>query len=109
MKIKTNDKVKVMSGKDSGKTGKVIQVFPKEEKLVVEGVNIMKKTMKSQKQGQKGQVIELAGPMHASKVALVCPKCSQETRVSYKIEAKDHRNGGAGKKRVCRKCKELID
>jgi large subunit ribosomal protein L24 len=103
MKIKTNDKVKVMSGKDAGKTGKVIQVFPKEEKVVVEGVNIMKKSLKSNKKGEKGQKIELAGPLHASKVALICTKCGLETRVGYKkTEAKD-------KKRVCRKCKELID
>lgn len=102
MKIKTNDKVKISSGKDSGKTGKVIQVFPKEEKVVVEGVNIMKKSLKSNKQGEKGQLIELAGPLHVSKVALICPKCGLETRVGYKIDSKD-------KKRVCRKCKELID
>jgi len=102
MKIKTNDKVKVISGKDAGKTGKVIQVFPKEEKVVVEGVNIMKKSLKSGKKGEKGQKVELAAPMHVSKVALICPKCNLETRVGYKVEAKD-------KKRVCRKCKEVIE
>ena len=102
MKIKTNDKVKVSSGKDAGKTGKVIQVFPKDEKVVVEGVNIMKKSLKSGKKGDKGQLVELAGPMHVSKVALICPKCNLETRVGYKIEGKD-------KKRVCRKCKEIIE
>ena len=102
MKIKINDKVKISSGKDAGKTGKVIQAFPKDEKVVVEGVNVMKKNLKSKKQGEKGQVIELAGPLHVSKVALICPKCNLETRVGYKIEAKD-------KKRVCRKCKEIIE
>ena len=102
MKIKTNDNVKVMSGKDAGKTGKVIQVFPKEEKIVVEGVRIMKKTMKANKKGEKGQVIELDGPIHISTVALVCPKCNQVTRVGYTTEATD-------KKRICRKCKQLID
>jgi large subunit ribosomal protein L24 len=102
MKIKTNDNVKVISGKDSGKKGKVIQVFPREEKIVIEGVNMMKKSMKANKKGEKGQVIELAGPLHMSKVALVCPKCSQETRVGYKTD-------GSDKKRICRKCKELID
>lgn len=102
MKIKTNDNVKVLSGKDAGKTGKVIQVFPKEEKVVVEGVHIMKKNMKPNKKGEKGQKIELAGPVHMSKVALVCPKCNTATRVGYKTE-------GSDKKRVCRKCKELID
>lgn len=102
MKIKTNDKIKVISGKDAGKTGKVIQVFPKEERVVVEGVNMIKKSMKANKKGEKGQVIELAGPMHMSNVALVCPKCGRETRVGYKTE-------GDTKQRVCRKCKELID
>ncbi len=102
MKIKTNDTVKVLSGKDAGKTGKVIQVFPREEKLVVEGVHIMKKNMKANKKGEKGQKIELAGPLHMSKVALVCPKCNTTTRVGFKME-------GTDKKRVCRKCKELID
>ena len=102
MKIKTNDKVKVLSGKDAGKTGKVIQVFPKEEKIVVEGVNIMKKSLKSNKKGDKGQLVELSGPFHISNVALICPKCSLETRVGYKIDGKD-------KKRACKKCKELID
>ena len=102
MKIKLNDKVKVASGKDAGKTGKIIQVFPKEEKVVVEGVNIMKKSLKSGKKGDKGQLVELAGPMHVSKVALVCPKCNLETRVGYKMEGED-------KKRVCRKCKEIIE
>lgn len=102
MKIKSNDKVKVLSGKDAGKTGKVIQVFPKEEKVVVEGVNIMKKSLKSGKKGEKGQLVELAGPLHVSKVALICPKCNLETRVGYKLEGED-------KKRVCRKCKEIIE
>lgn len=102
MKIKTNDNVKVMSGKDAGKTGKVIQVFPKEEKAVVEGVHVMKKNMKANKKGEKGQMIELSAPVYASKLMLVCPKCSRETRVGYRVEAGD-------KKRICRKCKELID
>lgn len=102
MKIKTNDNVQVMSGKDAGKTGKVIQVFPKEEKAVVEGVHIMKKNMKSNKQGEKGQTIELAAPVHISKLMVVCPKCSKPTRIGYKIDGQD-------KKRICRKCKELID
>jgi large subunit ribosomal protein L24 len=102
MKIKINDKVKVISGKDAGKTGKVIQVFPKDEKIVVEGVNIMKKSLKSGKKGDKGQLIELAAPFYASKAALVCPKCNLETRVGYKTD-------GADKKRACRKCKEIIE
>ncbi len=102
MKLKTNDNVRVITGKDRNKSGKVIQIFQEESKIVVEGMNLMKKHMRTKKQGEKGQRIELSGPMDASNVMLVCPKCSKATRVGYKIEAKN-------KKRVCRKCKEIID
>lgn len=102
MKIKVNDKVRVLSGKNRGKEGKVIQVFPVAEKVVVEGVNIMKKHLRTQKQGQKGQIIELAAPLAVSKLMLLCPKCGRASRVGYKIEA-------GSKKRICRTCKEFID
>ncbi len=101
MKIKTNDNVKVISGKDKGKTGKVIQVFKAEGKVVVEDVNKIKKHIRSRKQGEKGQVIELSGPMAASKVMLVCPRCSKPTRIGAKID-------GDKKFRVCSKCHEVI-
>lgn len=102
MKIKANDKVKILSGKDKGKEGKVIQVFPKHEKVVVEGLNIMKKHMRPRRAGDKGQTIELAAPMRLSKVELICPKCARAVRVGYKTEA-------GAKKRVCRRCHEFID
>ncbi|MCX6779579.1 MAG: 50S ribosomal protein L24 [Candidatus Magasanikbacteria bacterium] len=102
MKIKTNDKVKVLKGKDRNKEGKVIQVFPQAEKLVVEGLNIMKKHLRTKKAGEKGQVIELSAPLRVANVMLVCPKCGKATRVSYKKDGED-------KKRVCSKCKEFID
>lgn len=101
MKIKTNDNVKVLSGKDAGKTGKVIQVFPKMEKAVVEGVNIMKKHLRVRKEGEKGQVLELAAPLNVSKLALVCPHCGKSIRVGYKMD-------GETKKRFCRKCNQFI-
>ena len=102
MKIKTNDQVKIITGKDKGKTGKVLQVFPKRERVVVEGANMIKKHMKTQRKGEKGQTIELAGPIHVSNVVLICPKCSKETRVGYKTEANI-------KKRQCKKCNEVIE
>jgi len=102
LKIKTNDKIKILSGKDKGKEGKVIQVFLSAGKVVVEGVNVMKKHLRSRKSGEKGQVIELSAPLAVGKVALICPKCNRTVRVGYKFEA-------GVKKRVCRKCKELID
>jgi len=102
MKIKSNDKVKILTGKDKGKSGKIIQVFSDKGKVVVENVNIMKKHIRSQKQGEKGQILELSAPIDVSNVALICPKCNKDTRVGYKIEGKD-------KKRVCKKCNEIID
>jgi len=102
MKIKNNDQVKVVSGKERGKSGKVIQVFPLGKKVVVEGLHIIKKHVRAKKQGEKGQRIELAGPVDASKVMLICPKCGKAVRVGYKMDGKE-------KKRICRKCKEIID
>lgn len=102
MKIKINDKVEVIKGKDAGKNGKIIQVFPKAGKVVVEGAHLMKKHMRPNRRGEKGQVIELSAPMFASNVALLCPKCNRKARVGYKKEAD-------GKKRQCKKCKEVID
>ncbi len=102
MKIKVNDQVKILSGKDRTKTGKVIQTFPADAKVVVEGLNIMKKHLKTRKQGEKGQVIELSSPINTSKVAVICPKCSKAIRVGYKMD-------GDKKKRWCRKCQNFID
>lgn len=102
MNIKTNDKVKVIAGKDRGKEGKVIQVFKKENKIVVEGVNLLKKHMRARKQGEKGQVIELPAPFDASNAKVICPKCGLAVRVSAKEEAET-------KKRACKKCQQFID
>lgn len=101
MKIKTNDNVKIIAGKNRGKEGKVVQVFPKEGKIVVEGVNIMKKHLRPRQRGEKGQVVELAAPFSSSNAMLLCAKCGKPTRVGYKLE-------GGKKIRVCKKCKEAI-
>lgn len=102
MKIKTNDKVKIISGKDGGKIAKVIQVFPAEGKVVVEGANVIKKHLRAKSKSEKGQVLELSAPMQASKVMVVCPKCEKSVRVGYKVD-------GGNKYRICRKCKQPID
>jgi large subunit ribosomal protein L24 len=102
MKIKVNDTIKIMSGKDRGKTGKVIQVFPIQEKVVVENVNVIKRHLKTRKQGEKGQVLELAAPFSLSNVQVVCPHCSKTVRIGYKMD-------GDKKKRFCRKCQGFID
>lgn len=108
MKIKKNDKVKILSGKDKGKTGKVIQVFTKENKVVVEGANLMKKNIRPRGEGQKGQIIELSAPINASNVKLICPKCNKEVRVNYKTLAKQDEKERCQKVRVCNKCKEVL-
>jgi large subunit ribosomal protein L24 len=97
MKIKKGDTVLVISGKWKGKTGKVLRAFPKELKVLVEGVNIVKKHQKPKRAGEKGQIVEIPKPIHVSKVKLICPSCKKATRVGYKIE-------GDKKFRVCKKC-----
>jgi len=101
MKIKKGDTVSVISGKDRGRKGKVLEVFPKESHLLVGGINLRKKHQKPKKQGEKGQIIQLPGAISVSNVKLVCPKCGKATRVSYKISGKN-------KVRICKKCKQEI-
>lgn len=97
MRIKKGDKVRLMAGKDKGKEGTVIQVFPDMEKVVVEGTNIGKKHMRPRQAGTKGQVIEYSSPVAVSNVMLVCPKCGKPTRVSMKERV-----------RMCKKCETAI-
>ena len=97
MKIRKGDNVKVLSGVDKGKTGEVLEVIPKTEKIIVKGVNVRKKHVKARKQGEEGGIIPVECPIHVSKVNIVCPKCGKAVKVGYEIE-KDQ------KVRVCRKC-----
>ena len=97
MKIKTGDTVLVLSGKDKGKTGKVLRADPKGQKVIVEGVNVATKHQRPRKQGEEGGIIKIETPIYASKLQVVCPKCGKATRVGHKIE-----NGT--KSRVCKKC-----
>lgn len=98
MKIKKGDTVKMLSGKDRGKTGKVLHVLPKEGKVSVEGLNIRVKHVRPRRQGEKGQRIQFPGMVASSKVMLVCPSCGKPTRVGGWKE-------GEKKMRQCRKCK----
>ena len=97
MKLKKGDTVKVLSGNDKGKTGEILEIMPKDSKIIVKGVNIRKKHTKPRKQGEQGGIIPSEFPIHSSKVALVCPKCGKVTKIGYK-EEKD------AKVRVCKKC-----
>ena len=98
MNIRTNDTVIVLSGKDKGKTGKVMHVDVKGQKVIVEGVNVATKHKAPRKQGEEGGIIKVETPIYASKVQVVCPSCGKATRVGHKI-------GTEGKKtRCCKKC-----
>ena len=108
MKIKKGDKVKILAGKDKGKTGKVLQVFPGRNRISVEGLNLLIKHMRPRKQGEKGQRIEFPAPLAASNLIMVCPKCNKPTRTGYKI-IKSEKTGKTKKYRLCRKCKQTID
>jgi len=98
MKIRKGDTVLIISGKDKRKTGKILKAFPKEGKILVEGVNLMKKHQRPRKAGEKGQIIQLPKPIDVSNTKLICPKCGKPTRISYKIVSKN-------KIRICKKCK----
>jgi large subunit ribosomal protein L24 len=102
MRIKKGDKVKVLLGKDRGRTGTVSRVLPKESKLVVKGINVAKKHVKPRGDKQKGGIIRLEKPLPVSKVAVVCPSCSQPTRIGYQVDKK------GDKFRICKKCKSLL-
>jgi large subunit ribosomal protein L24 len=110
MKIKKGDKVKILAGKDKGKTGKVLQIFQTGNKASIEGLNLLIKHMRPRKQGEKGQRIEFPAPMNLSNIILVCNKCDKPTRVAYKyIEIMKNEIKEKKKVRVCKKCKQVID
>ncbi|MBP3709143.1 MAG: 50S ribosomal protein L24 [Treponema sp.] len=100
-RVKKNDSVEVLVGKDKGKRGTVVRVIPKKERVVVSGVNIVKKAMRARSQQEQGGIIEIEAPLHISNVGIVCKKCGHPVRVGYKFE-------GDKKLRFCRKCGETL-
>ena len=101
MKILKNDLVKITIGKDSGRQGQVLKVLPKRDQIIIKDLNVYVRHFKKQGQ-QEGQKITRERPINLSKVALICPKCKQPTRVGYKFDAKNI------KRRICRKCGSYI-
>ena len=96
--VKTGDEVIVINGKNRGKRGKVMQVSPKERKVIVEGVNVVTKHVKPRQMGEPGGLIKAESALYADKVQLVCPKCGKPTRTGHALD----KNGK--KVRVCKKC-----
>jgi len=109
MKIKVNDKVSVISGKNKGKTGKVLQVLPDMDKVVVEGVNTMYKHLRPRQKGEKGQRVQFNGPLTVSNLMLICPKCNKASRLGLRISDNVADASKKTKARFCKKCNEVID
>ena len=102
MKIRSNDTVVVLSGKDKGKKGKILVAMPKDGKVIVEGINVATCHTKPRKQGDNGGIVRKEIPIRADKVMLVCPKCEKGTRVGHKLLE------DGSKVRVCKKCGATI-
>lgn len=101
MKIKKGDTILVIKGKYRSKTGKVLRVFPNEEKVVAEGINLTKKHVKPKKSGEKGQIVEMSLPMNVSKIKLICPNCGKPAKVARRLSENK-------KYRVCKNCGKEI-
>ena len=102
MKVKKNDTVLVITGKDAGKTAKVLVALPKANKVVVDGINVQKKHKKARSAQEVSSIQNQSGAIDASNVLVVCPTCNKAVRVAYKIE-------GDKKVRICKKCGAFLD
>lgn len=100
MKLKTGDEVKILLGKDRGKNGKITRALVKENKVIVEGLNVYHRHLKRTPQ-REGGVIDISKPFNISNVGLICKSCKKVTRVGFKVE-------GNKKVRICRKCQEVL-
>ena len=103
MKIRKNDAVIVIAGKDRGKRGKVRLVLPGKDRVIVEGLNMIKRHSRARKAARQAGIIELEAPIHVSNVMLLCDKCGKPTRVSFRFLADGKRA------RICNSCQEVID
>ncbi len=101
MKIKKGDQVKILTGKDRGKTGPVLRVLPEEDRIIIEGQNLYKKRIRPKRSGQKGEVVTVPRPLAFSNVALICKSCKMATRVGFRMD-------GNEKVRFCKKCQATI-
>ncbi len=101
MKLRKDDKVVVLAGKDKGREGAILKVIPATASVIVEGMNIAKKHVKPGGKNPRGGIIELTRPMRAGKVALICPNCRKPTRIGYDMK-------GDTKERICRKCQKVV-
>lgn len=112
-KLKKGDQVLVIAGKDTGKRGAIEKIFPKTDKITVTGVNIAKHHLKPSRNNPHGGIISKISPINISNVAIICPRCSQPSRVGYKLisnkDAAKSDKKKISKLRICKKCKESLD
>ncbi len=102
LKIRKGDTVTALSGKDKGKTGKVLRIFPQKGTAIVEGVNFVKKCMRKTRQDQQGGIIQRENPIRISKLAIQCKSCNRPTRIGLSLLS------DGTKSRFCKKCKEMV-
>jgi len=107
MKIRKNDTVMVITGDDKGKTGKVLKVFPDENKILVEGINFIKRHTRGTQKNPKGGILEKEAAFHISNVLVYCSKCGASTKVGHKVITSDA-SGKPEKVRICRRCGEVL-
>lgn len=107
LSVRKGDKVRVITGKDRGKEGKVLRVYPEKQRIVVERVNMVKKAQRPTQKAPQGGILEVEGTIHVSNVMLVCPSCSEPTRLGR--EREKSADGGSVRVRVCKKCGKAID
>jgi large subunit ribosomal protein L24 len=109
MHVKTGDEVLVITGKDRGKRGKIKAAMPKEHRVVVEGLNIIKRHMKARGPGKPSGIIEREAPLDVSNVMLICPRCGRAARTGHRfLEETDHKDRPR-KVRFCKACDEVVD
>mgnify|MGYP000442140579 CR=1 FL=1 len=101
-KIRRNDIVEVIAGKDKGKKGKVLRMFPNRERAIVEGINLVKKHQRRRQQEQQAGIVQIPLPLHISNLMLICKNCNRRTRAGFVIQS------DGTKSRICKKCKEPI-
>ena len=104
-KLKKEDMVQIITGKDKGRKGRILKILRDKDRVVVEGVNMVKKAKKRRNQQDRGGIIELEAPLHSSNVLIICKKCGP-TRIGYKLDFGS--DSKVTKTRVCRKCREAL-
>jgi len=102
IRLQRNDHVVTISGRDRGKKGKVLKIFPKSLRAIVEGMNMLTKHQRPTRDNPKGGMIRREGTVHISNLKFVCPRCNKSTRVGYTMLA------DMTKKRICKRCKEIV-